>query len=124
MKVAFDQISDFAQFVSADYSNNSSCQPQDQRLTVDLRTKFVPGLQAHLSNHMSGDDMMMLRMSCAPAAATFRSAAPSRRPVRVAPVSPPRQALYSILSRRANRLGASLSLDPFPTILELSLVHI
>jgi hypothetical protein len=49
MKVAFDQISDFAQFVSADYSNNSSCQPQDQRLIADLRTKFIAGLQAHLS---------------------------------------------------------------------------
>ena len=48
MKVAFDQISDFAQFVSADYSKNSSCQPQDQRLTVGLRTKSIPGLQAHL----------------------------------------------------------------------------
>jgi hypothetical protein len=48
MKVAFDQISDFAQFVSADYSKNSSCQPQDQRLTVDLRTKWIAGLQAHL----------------------------------------------------------------------------
>jgi hypothetical protein len=48
MKVAFDQISDFAQFASADYSKNSSCQPQDQRLTVDLRTECVPGLQAHL----------------------------------------------------------------------------
>jgi hypothetical protein len=48
MKVAFDQISDFGQFVSADYSNNSSCQPQDQRLTVDLRTKWMAGLQAHL----------------------------------------------------------------------------
>ena len=48
MKVAFDQISDFAQFVSADYSKKSSYQPQDQRLTVDLRTKFAAGLQAHL----------------------------------------------------------------------------
>jgi len=39
MKVAFDQISDFAQFVSADYSNNSSCQPQDQS-EVDRRFAY------------------------------------------------------------------------------------
>ena len=76
MKVAFDQISNFAQFVSADYSNNYSCQPQDQRLTIDLRTKFIAGLQAHpcTSAHSAGRRLCMR--------AAFKVKVKMRRPQR------------------------------------------
>ena len=44
MKVAFDQISDFKRFVSADYSNNSSC-----GAVADPR--FIGPIDRHIVNN-------------------------------------------------------------------------